>query len=129
MATAVISRPRDIQAKPLKPMALFESILQFGIPAAVLAAGIWWLWPALMDAGMRRASAYVLALSLVNAGLLLAALIGYRIEGKPWTWSAYSSRMRLTKMTGPIWLWTIGGTLFFGVLALLVNSLVRMVAM
>jgi membrane protease YdiL (CAAX protease family) len=118
-----MSRPHDFAVKPLKPMALFESLLLFGIPAIALAASLYWLWPLLMDAGMARPSAYVFSLSLVNAGLIVAALIGYRLEGNVWTWSAFSQRMRLTQMTGTIWLWTIGSTLLFGVLALLINSL------
>lgn len=108
-------------------MGLFEALLLFGLPAAALAASVWWLWPALMEAGMARPSAYVLSLSLVNAGLLIAALIGYSLEGNPWSWLAFSRRMRLTTMTGRIWLWTIGSTLLFGVLALLINSLALMI--
>lgn len=123
MTTAVLSAPQNIEAKPLKPMAWTESLLLFGIPAAALAWSIWWLWPALMDFGMSRAGAFVLALSSINAGLLVAAVVGYRLEGNPWTWSAFASRMRLTKMTGRIWLWTVGGTLVFGALALLINPL------
>jgi membrane protease YdiL (CAAX protease family) len=104
-------------------MPLLESILLFGIPAILLAVSLWWLWPVLMDAGMKRPSAYVLSLTLVNAGLLIAALAGYRLEGNPWTWAAFSERMRLTKMTGRLWLWTLGSTLLFGALALAINPL------
>lgn len=104
-------------------MPLLESVLLFGIPAILLAASLWWLWPALVNAGMARSTAYVFSLSFVNVGLLLAALLGYHIEGNPWNWLAFSARMRLTKMTGRIWLWTLGGTVLFGALALLINSL------
>ena len=109
--------------KPMKPMPITESILLFGIPAILLAASLWWLWPALMNAGIARSTAYVFSLSLVNAGLLAAALVGYHLEGNPWDWASFSQRMRLSKMTGRIWLWTIGSTLLFGVLALLINPL------
>ena len=66
-------------------------------------------------------------MTLVNAGLLVAALVGYHLEGNPWTWSAFSERMRLSRMTGRIWLWTLGGTLLFGALALAINSLAMMI--
>jgi membrane protease YdiL (CAAX protease family) len=123
MSTAVLSPSQTIDVKSLKPMAMAESVLLFGIPAILLALSLWRLWPTLMDAGMTRPGAYVLSLSLVNAGLLIAALVGYRLEGNPWTWSAFAARMRLTGMTATIWLWAIGSTLLFGVSALLINSL------
>jgi membrane protease YdiL (CAAX protease family) len=103
-------------------MAWIESLLLFGIPAAALALGMLWLWPTLAAAGIPRASAYTISLSLVNAGLLAAALAGYRLEGNPWTWAAFSRRMRLTALTGRIGLWAVGGTLVFGGMALLVNA-------
>jgi membrane protease YdiL (CAAX protease family) len=109
--------------KSLKPMTLLESILLFGVPAIVLALSLWVLLPALMNAGMGRPAAYTLSLSLVNAGLLLAALVGYRLEGNPRNWTEFAGRMRLTRMSGRTWLWMVGGTLLFGGLALLVNSL------
>lgn len=121
------SKSNDRTIKPLKPMPFWQSILMFGIPAAALALSIWWLWPVLVEAGWARSTAYVFSLSLVNAGLLAAALVGYHLEGQPWNWAAFSERMRLGRMTGKIWLWTIGGTLLFGALALLVNSLAVLV--
>lgn len=127
MNATVMPQPYQLSAKPLKPMPLLESILLFGIPGALLAASLWWLWPALVDAGIARSTAYVLSLSLINAGLLVAALIGYQIEGNPWNWSVFSERMRLTRMTRRIWLWTLGSTLLFGALALLINSVALIV--
>jgi membrane protease YdiL (CAAX protease family) len=119
MTTAAISSSRKIE---LKPMAFTESILLFGIPAIILAASLWWLRPALIKAGISGAIAYTLSLSIVNVGLVIAAVVGYLREGNPFTWLAFSQRMRLTRMTGRIWAWTIGSTLLFGVLALLINS-------
>lgn len=127
MTTSVMSPSNEAELEPLKPMTLMESLLLFGIPGAILAVSLWWMRPTLMDAGVARASAYVFSLSLVNAGLIVAALIGYRMEGNPWTWSAFSNRMRLANMTGKIWLWTLGGTLLFGLLALLINALALMI--
>jgi membrane protease YdiL (CAAX protease family) len=40
--------------------------------------------------------------------MLLAALYVYRREGNPWSWPAFRDRMRLQRMTGADWLWTIG---------------------
>jgi len=105
------------ELKPLTPMGILESILLFGIPAAALAASMLWLWPTLTAAGMPSGSAYSLSLTLVNGGLLIAALAGYAIEGNPLTWHSFSQRMRLTRMSGRTWLWMIAGTVFLLVLS------------
>ena len=52
MTAYVTATPNFSHAKTLKPMPLLESVLLFGIPAILLAASLWWLWPALMNAGM-----------------------------------------------------------------------------
>ena len=127
MQTATTLSPsRNLELKPLKPMGWLESLLLFGIPAAVLAFNLLWLWPTLTSAGVARPVAYAFCLSLVNAGLLAAAVTGYIMEGNPLTWPAFSRRMRLARMTGRIWLWALLGTLVFGILALLIESLAVM---
>jgi membrane protease YdiL (CAAX protease family) len=126
-ASAALAPAPTLAQKPLKPMGWIESLLLFGIPTAAIALAILWLWPALAASGVSKATAYVVSLSLVNAGLLAAALVGYKLEGNPWTWPAFSQRMRLTRMSGRVWLWAVGGTLVFGVMALLINNLAVMV--
>ena len=126
-ATAALSPASKIELKPLKPMGLFQSILLFGTPAAALAASLAWLWPALMNAGIDRPAAYTISLGLVNAGLMVAAVTGYLLEGNPLCWAVFSRRMRLTSMSGRVWLWALGGTLVFGIGALLINSVAMMV--
>jgi membrane protease YdiL (CAAX protease family) len=44
--------------------------------------------------------------------MLAAALIAYRLEGNPPTWEALKERFRLHRMTGRVWLWAIGLSLF-----------------
>jgi membrane protease YdiL (CAAX protease family) len=109
--------------KPLKPMGLFVSLLHFGIPAAALAFCLLWLWPFLMASGMSQPAAYTISLGLVNTGLIMAALVGYIKEGNPLTWAAFRLRMRLSTMTGRVWLWAVASALVVGVLSLLVNTL------
>jgi len=82
-----------------------------------------WLWPTLINTGMLRPIAYVISLSLLNIGLIVAAVGGYLTEGNPVSWSAFCQRMRLTRMTGKAWLWALISAFAFGVLALLVNSI------
>jgi len=123
MTTIALSPSRAVELKPLKPMVLMESILLFGIPGAILAASLWWMRPALTQAGIPDFISYTFSLTIVNVGLLVAAVIGYVREGNPLTWPAFSQRMRLTHLTGRIWLWTIAGTLLFGGLALVIEPL------
>ncbi len=123
-AVPPVSRPA---LRPLKPVGLLPSIALFGVPAIALFASLTWLWPALMAAGIDRPAAYTISLGLVNTGLLVAAVIGYLLEGNPFTWKAFSQRMRLTAITGRGWLWVVGGILVFGIGALLINSLAVLV--
>ena len=118
-ALPLVEHPSEL--KPLKPMDLIESLLLFGVPTAALAASMLWLWPTLTSAGMDRATAYAVSLTWVNIFLLVASIVGHALEGNLLTWSAYAQRMRLTRMTGRIWLWVILGTIFYLVLSLLVN--------
>ena len=57
---------------------------------------------------MRSYYAYSLALILPLAGMLVAALMAYRLEGNPSTWSALKDRFRWRRMDGRAWLWTLG---------------------
>jgi membrane protease YdiL (CAAX protease family) len=123
---SVLTPARNLEQKTLKPMGLWESLVLFGIPAVALALSLLWLWPALIAAGISRPGSYVFSISLVNTGLIAAALAGYLLEGNPLTWSAFSRRLRLTQMTGRVWLWALVSTLAFGILALLANSLAAM---
>jgi len=109
------------ELKVLKPMGWFESIIMFGIPAAAYATGMLWLRPALVARGMPIGNAQFIAMALLNVGLLAAAVIGYLLEGNPLTWSGFARRMRLTRMSGRVWQWTLLGTVFLLLLSLAVN--------
>ena len=64
--------------------------------------------PALIRGGVLPFHAQSIALIIPLAGLLLAALLAYRLEGKPFTWSALAARFRWRRMDGRAWLWTLG---------------------
>jgi membrane protease YdiL (CAAX protease family) len=96
----------------IQPMGPLSSLLYFGIPAAVLYAAVYLLIPALDDAGLSPFMAYLIALLIPLVLMLMAALIAYRLEGNPPTWEALKDRFRLHRMTGRMWLWTIGLSLF-----------------
>jgi membrane protease YdiL (CAAX protease family) len=63
--------------------------------------------PALIRAGLLPFYAYSLALSFLFVGLIIAALVGYRMEGHPLSWASFASRFRLRPMDGRDWLWTV----------------------
>jgi|WetSurMetagenome_2_1015567.scaffolds.fasta_scaffold26650_4 membrane protease YdiL (CAAX protease family) len=111
----------------VKPMRLSESMLMFGIPAVLLTASLYGLWPLLASWGLTGSMAYALAISSLNIALGLAALVGYRLEGRPRNWSDFSKRMRLTALRGRIWWWVAGGVLVFGLLSLVFVILLPMI--
>ena len=102
----------------IRPMKIGESLLLFGIPAGLLAANLYWFWPFLASMGLSQSNAYALAISSLNIGLILAALVGYRLEGRPWNWNSFAQRMRLTALCSQAWWWVIGGILVFGMISL-----------
>jgi membrane protease YdiL (CAAX protease family) len=73
--------------------------------------------PALIRAGLLPFYAYSLALSTLFVVLIVAALVGYRLEGRPLNWRSFASRFRLYRMDRRDWVWTIAG--FLVALALL----------
>lgn len=76
----------------MKPMGLALSLLYFGIPAVVLAAGFYLLMPFLIKRGMLPYYAYSLGLGLPLLAMLIAAMVAYRLEGNPLEWSALMAR-------------------------------------
>jgi len=113
----------SIDEKAIQPLGWIVSMALFGIPTLLLIWSVWWMRPFMMNVGMSSPAAYTLSLGLINTLLVGAALAAYAREGRPLTWTAFASRMRLTSLSGKVWLWTIGSTLFFGVLALIIEPL------
>ncbi|MBA3072511.1 MAG: CPBP family intramembrane metalloprotease [Anaerolineae bacterium] len=76
----------------MKSMGLGLSLLYFGIPAVVLAAGFYLLMPWLINCGMLPYYAYSLGLGLPLLAMLVASIVAYRLEGNPFKWSALMAR-------------------------------------
>jgi hypothetical protein len=47
--------------------------------------------------------------SIPLALLLIAALVGYRLEGNVFSWRVFKERFRLHSLPGKAWLWMVGG--------------------
>jgi len=125
-----LSAARQLQpaeARPLRPLPLWQAALLFALPGSVLAMAVYWLWPALTELGLRSVDGRYLVSTLVMAGLLVAALVAYGLEGNPLTWAAFAARYRLGRMGGREWRWAVGGLVVMGVLSLAANLLLPQV--
>ena len=66
------------------------------------------LRPLLERAGWSSYPAYLASLSAVFVVMLAWALAAYAAEGQPWTWQAFSQRMRLEPVHPKVLLWGLG---------------------
>lgn len=107
----------------IRPMGLSLSMLYFCIPGALSVAAHYVATPMLVANGMQPFYAEFIPNGLVLASLLVAALVAYRLEGRPMTWAGIKDRLRLTPMTGKLWLWVLGATIFGFILYYLVTPL------
>ncbi|MHB1327868.1 MAG: CPBP family intramembrane glutamic endopeptidase [Gemmatimonadales bacterium] len=93
--------------RPLRPIGMLGSLLYFGIPAGLFSASLLGLLPWMVRQGYDGVVVFSVTFAAPLALMLVAALVAYRLEGHPWTWEAFRDRMRLRKLTGRDWLWTI----------------------
>lgn len=117
-----------VERRPLAPIGRGQSILLFGIPAAILVAFVYLVIPALDAAGLSPFMAYLVGLLIPLVLMFLAALAAYRLEGSPLTWNDFKARYRLRPMTGRDWLWTLGLAVFsvvaYGILLSIESALI-----
>ena len=106
-----------------RPFGLIASIFLFGIPTLALFGVYYGVMPLLIRMGWLPFYAYAFAFSLLFIGLLIAAFVGYRVEGNPLTWHDFAQRFRLRRMNRQDWLWTFGG-FFVGLVLFFVIQLV-----
>jgi membrane protease YdiL (CAAX protease family) len=89
-------------------MGLGLSLIFFGVPTLAASFSFHVVMPALIEGGVLPFYANSVALIVPLAGLLVAALVAYRLEGNPLTWSALATRFRWRRMDGRAWFWTLG---------------------
>lgn len=120
MKTATTSHSRQVE-----PLGLLRSLLYFGLPALLFVAGFWVAMPWFMRLGILPYYAYLLALGIPLALLLVVSIIWLRLEGRVITWTTVKSRFRLHRMSRKAWLWSVAaliagsvtGTALFGYLS------------
>ena len=92
----------------IKPLSIFQSVWFFVISSFVIYFGLYSGIPFLQAKGVPFFVSYFLVFHIPLFLLLIMALVLYKIEGHPWTWSAFKKRNWLNKMTKADWLWTLG---------------------
>lgn len=98
---------QDTEEEHIRPLGWWGSLLYFGIPT-LLAMGFFYVgMPALLNAGMLPYYAYSGALLIPLVGLLVAALIAYRLEDNPMSWTMLRQRFRWFPMDWRSWRWTV----------------------
>jgi len=112
-------------AASLKPMGWIESLLVVLLPAVAMIFAHYVAYPYLKSNGIAPYISYSIATFPVMIFMFAAALIGYRLEGHPWTWAAFSLRFRLGHMNKRAWLLTGAGV----VALLLAGQLANMLLM
>jgi len=92
---------------PIKPMPFWMSLLFFGIPSAFGWIGVYIVMPALNKQGFPMFWNFWLCLTVPLAGMLIASLVAFRLEGRPFTRAEIKARFRLKPVRGKDWLWVL----------------------
>ncbi|HEU6445427.1 MAG TPA: CPBP family intramembrane glutamic endopeptidase [Gaiellaceae bacterium] len=128
MPTSTVPDSAEGGPRPYRLLPLWQAFLYFGVPGLTFFVFVWVGIPALTDAGLSEFAAFLWALLIPSALLLVAALVGLRSEGWSLTGSSLRQRFRYRRMTRREWLWTGGAAvvvmLGFGLLTAITNQLI-----
>lgn len=102
----------------MKPMKSLESLIFFGVPTLLLSLATRIGVPALHRAtGLPMVVCwYICGGTLVFVPLFVAALVFYRLEGRPWQLNAMLARFRLNRFSWREMAWSLVGVLAIGAL-------------
>jgi len=92
----------------MKPLPLNRALLFFGIPMGVIYFTVYWLMPRLDARGVSGIVSANLCITGPLVIMFFAALAAFKLEGHPWTWESFKRRYRLERMSGKLWLWSLG---------------------
>lgn len=101
-----------------------SSAVHFALPGAAMVVAFWFVRPGLEDASLDPLAAYLVAVCLPLAGLLVAALVGYRAEGRRLEPEAIASRMRYQRPEKAAWRATIVAIAVAAIGSLLLTGIV-----
>lgn len=91
----------------LKPLPLWQASILFGVPALLFVFATYVVQPYLVTRGNSEFVSYLWAYLGGHITLFVAALMAYRLEGNPLSWSAFLNRFRLNTFGKRAWLWII----------------------
>jgi membrane protease YdiL (CAAX protease family) len=94
----------------LRPLPLAQAALYFGLPALLMLFTFYVGEPYLTAQGLPAFYSSSLALYGPLALLLIAALVAYRLEGRPLSWDALAKRFRFRRLDRAGWLWALALT-------------------
>lgn len=94
------------------PAGLRVALPLFAASSGLFFLTLYWLLPTLLKAGASWFLAFNLVLVAPMGALLVASLVGCRLEGGPLTWAAMCSRVRLGRPDRCTWLWTASLSVF-----------------
>ena len=83
----------------LRPLSLPVAFILFALPAGMVAASFYLLRPAFEAAGIPPFKSFMGAMIIPMSLIFSAALVAYhKIEGRPLNWTAFSQRMRYSRL-------------------------------
>jgi membrane protease YdiL (CAAX protease family) len=111
--------PSQTKPMPLTPLPLWIAVLFFGLPSLMFRVFVYNGIPFLMGLGLSRFGAIMIGTIIPSSVLLIAAVVGYRLEGNVFSWKVFKKRFRLQSFPGKVWLWIVGGIVLSAAWALL----------
>jgi membrane protease YdiL (CAAX protease family) len=90
-----------------RPLSLNGSIALFGGSAVLLRLCVYFLMPALLRAGVILFWAFLISYSVALSLMMIAALVGLRLEGYSFQISTFQTRLRFRRLSLKDLLWTI----------------------
>lgn len=93
----------------MHPLGAGGSFPYFLVPAVILYCAHFFFVPWFVTrTGAPYLAGYLIAWPVTMALFLVAALVGYYLEGEALRWRSLAPRFRLTRMAGRDWWWTLG---------------------
>jgi len=99
-------------AKEIRPASIYVALVLFSATSILFFFCLYVILPLLKEAGVSWFLSYNIVLVLPMALLLIAAFIGYRAEGLPYSWPLIRQRFRLQPMKASAWLWAVALSIF-----------------
>ena len=83
-----------------------NSLIIFGVAGLLFLFNERFVLPFLGDYGLNKALIF-LVMAIPHILFFIGAMVGYKLEGNEWTWTAFKTRFRYKPIKGRMWLWMI----------------------